>query len=237
MNSPSASSPRQVAPRRRSAAFVRVYTVLLVLGLAAFLFLAVLATTHAILPFDVAVTRAIQGVHLPLYQWILTNESDLGYTPLSPLTFVVVFIALYALGQRLDAALAVLSALLAGLLGTGVKILTARPRPSPTLVHVAAHLHDYSFPSGHVIHYTTLFGFACCALLIARRRSSARGLTLALLALIIVLVGPSRVYLGEHWPTDVLGGYLLGALWITGTIKVRRILLRRASGRRLIADS
>ncbi len=209
---------------------MRVYAVLLVLGLAAFVFLAVLAATHAILPFDVAVTRAIQGVHLPLYRWILTNESDLGYTPLSPLTFVVVFIALYALGQRLDAALAVLSALLAGLLGGSVKILTARPRPSPALVHVTARLHDYSFPSGHVIHYTTLFGFAFCALLMGRR-SPARGLPLALLALIIVLVGPSRVYLGEHWPTDVLGGYLLGGLWIAGTIEVRRALLRRANTR------
>jgi len=227
MNAPSTSSPRRVAPQRRTTAFVRVYAVLLVLALAAFVFLAVLATTHAILPFDVTVTRAIQSVHVPLYRWILTNESDLGYTPLSPLTFVVIFIALYALGQRLDAVLAILSALLAGLLGGGVKILTARPRPSPTLVHVTARLHDFSFPSGHVIHYTTLFGFAFCALLMGRRRSPARDLTLALLALIIILVGPSRVYLGEHWPTDVLGGYLLGGLWLAGTIEVRRALLRR----------
>ncbi len=222
MNAPPASAP----PRRRAETFARVYAVLLILALAAFLFLAVLAATHAILPFDVTVTRAIQGVRLPLYGWILTHESDLGYAPLSPLTFVVVFAALYVLGQRLDAVLAVLSALTGGLLGGGVKILTARLRPSPALVHVATHLHDYSFPSGHVIHYTTLFGFAFYALLIGRRRSPARGLTLALVALIIVLVGPSRVYLGEHWPTDVLGGYLLGGLWFAGTIEVRWLVQR-----------
>ena len=227
MSAPSASSPRQAAPRRRSVSFVRVYAMVLVLVLAAFVYLAVLAATHAIQPFDVTITRAIQGVRLPLYGWILTNESDLGYTPLSPLTFVVVFMALYALGQRLDAALAVLPAILAGLLGAGVKLLTARARPSPVLVHVAARLHDFSFPSGHVIQYTTLFGFAFYALLMGRRRSPARDLTLALLALIIVLVGPSRVYLGEHWPTDVLGGYLLGGLWLAGTIELRRALLRR----------
>jgi len=230
MTTVSSHHKAQEAPRRelrRSRTFLRVYVVVLALFLTGFLYLAALADTHTVLTFDVAVTRAIQGVRLPLYQWVLVHESDLGFYPLSPLTFVVVFALLFALGQRLDAVLAVLSALLAGLLGGGVKLLIARARPSSTFVHVTAHLTGYGFPSGHVIHYTTLFGFACYAIFVGQKRGPWRDVLLALLALLVLLVGPSRVYLGEHWPTDALGAYLLGGLWLAGTIEVQRLLLRR----------
>ncbi len=226
---------------RRSASFMRVYVAALTIGAGGFLALAVLADTHAILTFDVVVTRAIQGVRLPLYGWILTHESDLGFGLLSPLTFVAIFVLLYALGQRLDAVLAVLSAATAGLLGGGIKLLIERARPSSKFVHVVGHIGGYSFPSGHVIHYTTLFGFACYAILVAQPRSAWRNLTVAILALLVVLVGPSRVYLGQHWPTDALGAYLLGGLWLAGTIEAQRLVLRRqargrAAGRSTLAS-
>jgi membrane-associated phospholipid phosphatase len=227
---------RETARRRRESRrgilFRRIYAAGLILCAAGFLALVMLADTHTILTFDVVVTRAIQAVHLPLYRWALVHESDLGFAPLSPLTFIAVFALLYALGQRLDAVLAVLSAATAGLLGGAVKLLVARVRPSPIVVHVTGHVQGYGFPSGHVIHYTTLFGFAFYAILVARPRSWWRDLTLAVLALLILLVGPSRVYLGQHWPTDALGGYLLAGLWLAGTIEVQRLAL----GRRQLAN-
>jgi len=198
----------------------------------ALLWLALLVARQPGFPVDVAMTRALQSVRQPLYDWVLTHVSDLGYSPLSPLTFVAVFGLLFAVRLRREAVVAVAAALLAGLSDSLLKELTARPRPSAALVHVWNPPGGYSFPSGHVVHYTVLFGFACYALLrlahdvgtrpsLMGRRARWLYLTVALtLATLVVLVGPSRVYLGAHWPTDALGGYLLGALWLAGAVRV-----------------
>lgn len=216
---------------RRGRAFVRVYATLVVLAAVALVALALAVRGDDLLRFDVAVTRAIQSVHLPLYGWALTHESDLGFPPLDWITYVAVFGVLFACGLRLEAVLAVGSSLGADLVGGGVKLLVERARPSGALVHVAAHLSSYSFPSGHVIQYTTLFGFAFYVAWVAWRRSALRTLVLVLLALVIVLVGPSRVYLGEHWPSDTIGAYLLGGLWLAGTIELHLWLKRRSATR------
>jgi undecaprenyl-diphosphatase len=87
-------------------------------------------------------------------------------------------------------------------------------------VHVAAYLHDYSFPSGHVIFYTTLFGLTFWVVWIAWKNSLLRNAVLVALAMLITVVGFSRVYLGEHWPSDVIGAYCLASLWVVGTIEL-----------------
>ena len=87
-----------------------------------------------------------------------------------------------------------------------------RPRPLADLVHVTAPLTDPSFPSGHVVQYATLFGFTFFLVYVLARPSVQRTILLVLLALPIALVGPSRLYLGQHWLSDVLGGYAVATL-------------------------
>ena len=98
------------------------------------------------------------------------------------------------------------------------------------LVHVARQISSYGFPSGHVIQYTTLFGFACYVILVAWRGGVSRGLALAALAALVALVGPSRVYLGAHWPSDTLGAYLIAGIWLAATIKLHLLLKPRLGG-------
>jgi undecaprenyl-diphosphatase len=93
-----------------------------------------------------------------------------------------------------------------------LKHVVHRARPSPELVGVAAPLGDPSFPSGHVVQYATLFGVAFFLVYVLTRRSRLRTAALFLLAVPIVLVGPSRLYLGQHWLSDVLGGYTVSIM-------------------------
>lgn len=162
---------------------------------------------------------------------MLTHTSDLGWFPLNMVSYVGVFGLLVAVGRRLDAILAVVASLLADLVGVGIKLGVHRARPSARFVRVTGHLGSYSFPSGHVLEYTTLFGFAFYVVVVAWRGSLARTLLLALLALPVILVGPSRIYLGQHWPSDALAAYLLAGLWLAGTIEALLLLERRLRGR------
>ena len=213
---------------RRGRAFVRIYAALVILVTVALLALALLVhDTNLLARVDVPVTQAIQGVHLPVYGWVLTHASDLGFFPLNVAAYAVVVAAFIALRLRLEAVLAVGPSALAGLVGGAIKQAVGRMRPSGPFVHVAGHLSGYSFPSGHVIQYTTLFGFAFYVVFVAWRGGPARALVLVALALLVALVGPSRVYLGEHWPSDVLGAYLFASLWLAGTIEAHLFLKPR----------
>jgi undecaprenyl-diphosphatase len=223
-----ALSEARVPPRRqmaRSRRFLRIYLSVLVVAGLLFISLGLLAHgTTTLLRFDVPIERAVQSVQLPLYRWVLTQESDFGFAPLNIVTYAVVFVLLLAAGLRGAAALALVSSVLADLVGGLIKQVVGRVRPSATAVHVVGHVTGYSFPSGHVVQYTTLFGFSFYLILVVWREGWLRTLALTILALLIVLVGPSRVYLGQHWPSDVLAAYLFAGVWLAGTIELHLFL-------------
>lgn len=87
-----------------------------------------------------------------------------------------------------------------------------RPRPSAALVHVVRHTSDYSFPSGHEVFFTWWVAVLTLALVapFAPRLLVPAWL---LAAVVVVFVAISRLWEGEHWATDVLGGVLLGGGW------------------------
>ncbi|MEV6963846.1 phosphatase PAP2 family protein [Hamadaea sp. NPDC051192] len=116
------------------------------------------------------------------------------------------------------------------LLTNAIKVLVARPRPSPP--DQAVTVVGYSFPSGHTTG--SLVGFCLLAWLLCllTKRASIRVAAWAVAIIAAVLVGLSRVYLGVHYPSDVIGGWLLALAWL-GTVAVgARIFHRyRTSGR------
>src|SRR5262249_9914440 len=81
--------------------------------------------------------------------------------------------------------------------------------------------------SGHVLLFTVFFGFLLFLIYTLEVRSWFRATALWLLGALILLVGLSRVYLGHHWPSDVIGAYLLGSLWLTVVIYLYRKGKRR----------
>jgi undecaprenyl-diphosphatase len=211
----------------RGRLFLIVYVASLLIVVGAFAALALTARSDDLLRVDVDVTRALQRVSAPAVAWILIHTSDLGFVPGNIVSYAAVFLALAALRLWVEAILALGATLLALWVGGLIKVAVARPRPADPSIHMAAQLGGYSFPSGHVIQYTVLFGFTFYVVLVVWRHRLPRDLILVVLAALIVLVGPSRVYLGEHWPSDVLGAYLFAALWLAGTIELHLLLRRR----------
>jgi membrane protein DedA with SNARE-associated domain/membrane-associated phospholipid phosphatase len=98
-----------------------------------------------------------------------------------------------------------------------VKALVGRPRP-PAAIWIG-HYTGASFPSGHATQSTAFYAMLAivvCAGLSFRRRAIAWSAA----ALVVLIVGASRIYLGAHWLTDVLGGYALGATWVAIVVVV-----------------
>lgn len=99
-----------------------------------------------------------------------------------------------------------------------VKPLVARTRPpSGEMIGVAS---GFSFPSGHSTQAVATWGMLALVLL-AARPARARAALVAGAVAVALLVGASRVYLGAHWLTDVLGGYTLGACWLAVLVALR----------------
>ena len=104
---------------------------------------------------------------------------------------------------------AVILALILFTLGPLMKLLVDRPRPpAEALVRVT---HDYGglgFPSGHAFQAALMFGVLCFLATVTVRETRMRRVIQATMVFLIGAIGMSRIYLGAHWPSDVLGGYL-----------------------------
>ena len=179
-----------------------------------FVVLAVLAKTTAYFTFDVTITRAVQTVSDSGFRALMIALSWIGFAPQDLIISVAVILFLYASGLKWEAVVCALSLILSSALGLGLKALVDRPRPSSDLVNVMSQLQDTSFPSGHVLFFTTFFGFLLFLAYILLKLSWWRSLLLLTLSGMIALIGLSRIHEGHHWASDVVAAYLLGSVWL-----------------------
>ncbi len=143
------------------------------------------------------------------------------------LTLLTCAVATFMLLRRLWAAAGLLAAAVAGGMLASTLLKMAFERPRPDLVPHGSYIATASFPSGHsmmsAVVYLTL------GTLLARVEPDWRikAFVLSVAILLTLLVGVSRVYLGVHWPTDVLAGWTVGAAWALLFWLIARALQRR----------
>jgi membrane-associated phospholipid phosphatase len=184
-----------------------------VLTLAA-LTLSFVATGPGVLPGDVAFTRWVQRAPDGSIGTFLRVVNAIGETPVMlAIGAVLAFICWQR--HRLDAMLLIAAASMSRIANPMLKGIFASPRPTPNLVHVDHISSGWGFPSGHVMGMTLLVGSLACLAWDTWPRRRTRIATLAIAGTILLASGAGRIYVGAHWPTDVLGAYLYGSL---GTI-------------------
>jgi len=144
----------------------------------------------------------------------MVDITALGSVTVAVLIGLTGLIVLWLARDRRGAAFLLLSMAGSGVWSTLIKLLVRRERPAvlPHLVEVT----DFSYPSGHTMLSTATF--LSLTLLASRHMPGRRARLMLFLtaSLLIALVGFSRLYLGVHYPSDVLSGMLLGAAWTFG---------------------
>ena len=206
------------AARHHRAAIFQVYVFL---ATAAFLALAVAAHFVPYFSVDLAITHLVQSERGHLLETLMQGLSWMGWNPQAALLVVGGISTLLLLGLRWEAVVAGFAGL-GTAVGSLIKLLVIRPRPSSDLVHVFSQLSTASFPSGHVLLATAFYGFLGFLMYTLLKQSWYRVLGLCVVALIVILMGPSRIYLGQHWFSDVMGAYVLGSVWLALSIRIYR---------------
>jgi undecaprenyl-diphosphatase len=209
---------RRIAAWRLWRAQVR-YSVLLI----AFAVLAFFARANAYFAWDRALALWLQSWRTPVLDALMYAVSYIGYSWYPYALAAVTALIFFAARRRSEAFALFLSTAGSGILNRTIKMLIARPRPAAPDVNIFREHGGQSFPSGHVTFYVCYFGFLFfVAYALLPERSLARRVALACCVLMIALVGLSRVYLGAHWPSDTIGAYFLGGLWLAFSLYMYR---------------
>jgi membrane-associated phospholipid phosphatase len=215
----------QFSPEGYLSIYLVLGILLLLLSAAAFSSLAEdVATNERIVWFDSVVVNAIHANTNPtLIQLMIVTSLAGGELPV----VITVGLAVYFIWRRrgYDLALLILAEGGAELLNTLLKFSFHRLRPlftNPIVIPIG-----FSFPSGHAMGSMAFYGLIAYLLMRNTRRVAERILITLIFLLIVELIGFSRIYLGVHYPSDVLGGYIAGLGWLAFTISAVDIFRRR----------
>ncbi len=210
---------------RRTRILIFAYLLLFVL----FLALAWFVHVYPVLPVDIAITREFQENQNPWLKGFMLAISYLGNQDLLFAALILGTAAFFWIVRlRLEALFIIAHSIISGVLNVLIKYIVSRPRPTANLVDIFQHAAGQSFPSGHVMSYVAYWGLLFSfGLILLKRDRWWHFLILLVPALFVVLVGPSRIYLGSHWASDVVGGYMFGGLLLGLTLLLYLTLKER----------
>ncbi|WP_433660385.1 phosphatase PAP2 family protein [Nocardia sp. CA-128927] len=197
---------------------------------------AVLAVFVVGLTSNVIGKDGLTAIDAPISDWAIAHRngvltplaktiSNLGGTVAMTILAVLAVLVLGWRGYRRAAALIAATGLGAWVLVDGGKNLIGRTRP-PIHDHLVVKT-NFAYPSGHSLGSIAVIGVLAILLIPRLRRPAARWIVGIAATIFVAAVGLSRIYLGVHWPTDVLGGWSLGALWVILCFSAYRYFIQR----------
>jgi len=195
---------------------------------AGFALIALLVGRHHIAAFDRTITNGVQEFEAPGLTRIMVFITNLGSGwPVIVITLVCMLFLYFVLKHRHELLLFLFAILGSSLFNVVLKSIFHRRRPD---LHRLIQETGFSFPSGHSMGAFALYGIL--TYLLWRHIPSWQGrATLILVSCAFILaIGISRIYLGVHYPSDVLGGYLASGFWLSVSIGIYRRYERRRAG-------
>jgi undecaprenyl-diphosphatase len=194
----------------------RRIAVIIVMSLAAALFgwLALARRSGATLGFDVAVRTAVHRSASPTTTLLARVLATLGSPIFLSVSFAIAMLAFDRVASKRAAV--TLAEVMAGAVvcNVGLKRLIHCPRPEPFF---GTDPSSYSFPSGHALYSLCFYGVLASVLAVQAPERAARIAICVAAAVLVAGIGLSRVYLGVHYPSDVIGGYL-GAAFVLSAV-------------------
>jgi len=172
-------------------------------------------------PGDLRLTLLAQSVDSETLDFIMEWVSRLTGGWRAPVLIIAGSLATWRCLGRLEAGLVLMTGLSSPIY-SGLKLAVNRPRPTPDLVRVFQAEPGNSFPSGHAFFAIVFWGLLAYFAFTRLQRRSLRVLTLSGFLMVILSIGASRVYLGAHWPSDVLGGYVVGTILLAALVWLDR---------------
>lgn len=209
----SGSAAHAQAGDRRYGAWL--FYAFVVFSIPALVALSIMAHTTKVFSFDVPLTQSMQQFNPPWFDRIMHVLDWIGVGGQAVALICLVIAILYLIGWRWAAVVGAVDA--AGIWAVNLLIghVVGRPYSTPDqFAQVTIHLTKPSFPSGHVDSFIAFYGFMCYLVYTRVTRPWLRIPIFTIFCALIVLVGPSRVYMGQHWPSDVLASIFLGPIWL-----------------------
>lgn len=187
-----------------------------VFALLGFSFMAIAVSANDYLHFDSEVISFIQGWESPVLTGIMKVFTYIGSTGSMIVLSLFILIFLYK-GLKHRVELVLFIAVMAGspILNAMVKLCFQRTRPD---LHRLIEIGGYSFPSGHAMNAMSLYGILTFLLWRHIKVKWGRILLIVMSTSMILTIGISRIYLGVHYPSDIIAGYLAGGFWIATSI-------------------
>jgi undecaprenyl-diphosphatase len=180
--------------------------------------------------FDDAVRSVIHDFASPVLTEVMRFVTNLGDWQVVMTATLCLLAYLWYRRDNIHILVALVAMMGAGILDASLKLAFHRARPDPFFI---AKPTTYSFPSGHALISLCFYGLLAGTLTHDMQSKWQRILAWSAAVLLIALIGLSRVYLGVHWPSDVIAGYATALIWM-GAV---RVLALRLEGRRTRSPS